>query len=367
MNKTLKFLLLSMLGLLTTVILFSLRVNIMRAQEIVNRQPLVEKVHDFALSPDGEYIALCNIDGLKKISLKSGKQEWLLQSLYYLPKCPIHTIKWSPDMTYIAFVSMASPQHSELKVLNLATKSLRVIDRAHSFHGVTWSPDGKQLAWIKRESKTGQYRLLIGVIGKDKVHLTVLYEDKMIHSIRWTADGQFLIFVRDSRWDPTVGKHFSSALGVIQLDGTNLKNLKWLSPPGRFPVHGYYSIPHSGWAVSPDGTTLAFGFGNSIWLYSLRKSETLPMEIRLVGRALETCWSPDGKGLLYVVSESKEPVAPGSVRAGPPHSLYWIDKEGKKNQFIFWEEKGICNLQWLKGRDIFYIGGGTLYRVTLRM
>jgi len=135
-------------------------VNIMEAQKIVNRQPLVERVHDFALSPDGEYIAFCNIEGLKKISLKSGEQEWLLQPLYHLPKCPIHTIKWSPDMTHIAFVSMALPQHSELKVLNLATKRLRVIDCAHSFCGVTWSPDGKQLAWIKRESKTGQYLLL---------------------------------------------------------------------------------------------------------------------------------------------------------------------------------------------------------------
>lgn len=248
------------------------------------------------------------------------------------------------------------------------TKSLRVIDRAHSFHGVTWSPDGKQLAWIKHEGKAGrQDRLLVGVIGKDKVHLTILYEDKMIHSIRWTADGQFLIFVRDSRWDPTVGKHFSSALGVIQLDGTNLKNLKWLSPPGRFSMHGYYSIPYSGWAVSPDGTTVAFGFGNSIWLYSLRRSETLSKEIHLVGRALEICWSPDGKGLLYVVSEAKAPVAPGSAKIGPPYSLYWVDKEGRKSRFVLREEKGIYNLQWVKERDILYLSGGTLYKVTLRI
>jgi WD40 repeat protein len=148
MNKTLKFLLLSMLVLLAAVASLSLRVNIMGLQKIVNKELLVERVHDFALSPDGEYIAFCNIDGLKKIYLKSRKEEWLLRFFYHLPKCPIHSIKWSPDMTHIAFVSMASPQH-ELKVLNLATKRLRVIDRAHSFCGVTWSPNGKQLAWIK--------------------------------------------------------------------------------------------------------------------------------------------------------------------------------------------------------------------------
>jgi len=362
MNKTLKFLLLSMLVLLAAVASLSLRVNIMGLQKVVNKELLVERVHDFALSPDGEYIAFCNIDGLKKIYLKSRKEEWLLRFFYHLPKCPIHSIKWSPDMTHIAFVSMDSPQH-ELKVLNLATKRLRVIDRAHSFCGVTWSPNGKQLAWIKREGKTGRYRLLVGVIGKDEIHPTILYEDERIHSIGWTGDGQFLIFVRDARWDPIAG-FLSSALGVIQPDGTNLK---WLSPSGRFPMHGYYSIPHFGWAISPDGTTVAFGFGDFIWLHSIRKSKTLPIKIRPVDRALEICWSPDGKGLLYVVSESKAPVAPGDVRTGPPHSLYWVDKEGRKNQFILREEKGICNLQWLKGQDIFYISEGTLCKVTLRI
>jgi dipeptidyl aminopeptidase/acylaminoacyl peptidase len=362
MNKVLKFLLLSTLRLLAMVILLSLKVNIMEAQEIVTKQLIVARVHNFALSPDGEYIAFCNIEGVKKISLRSKKQEWLLQTLYHPQKCPIHSIKWSPGMTHIAFVNEASPQHNELKVLELMTKKLHIIDRAHSFHGVTWSPDRKQLAWIKREGKTGQYRLVVGMIEKNKVCLKVLYEAKSIHSIHWTIDGQFLIFVRDARWDPTEG-NLPAALGVIQPDGVNLR---WLLPSERFPMHEYFSIPHSGWAVSPDGTIVAFGLGDFIWLHPIRKSEKPPVKIRPVGRALEICWSPDGKGLLYVVSEAKASVAPGSAKTCPPHSLYWIDKEGRENRFILREEKGIYNLQWVKERDIFYISGGILYKVTLR-
>lgn len=367
MNKPLKFLLLSIPGLLAVANMFVLLKVKIKAQTIVTRQLLVEEVDEFDLSPDGEYIAFCNTKGLRRLSLKSGKQEWLLHFPSQSPRCLLHSIKWSPDMTRIAFVHVPSRQ---LMILDLVTKELRIIDRAFGLiNGVAWSPDGRQLAWIRQEEgerkAVWQYKLLVGMFERDKVHFKVLYEDKMgIYSPCWAADGQFLVFIGFAKDPKGVGGPVS-VLGVIRSDGTNLK---WLYPLGSFPI--IFKVFSPTYSVSPDGMTVAYWIGGRLWLYFFKKPAVPPVKILSVGiRIEEIRWSPDGKGLLYVVpSQIKEgPMPPGMLPpVSPPYSLYWVDKEGKENRFILREEKAIRNLQWLKGRDIFYISGGALWKVTLR-
>lgn len=114
MNKPLKFLLLSIPGLLAVANVFVLLKVKIKAQTIVTRQLLVEEVDEFDLSPDGEYIAFCNTKGLKRLSLKSGKQEWLLHFPSQSPRCLLHSIKWSSDMTRIAFVHVPSRQFKDV-------------------------------------------------------------------------------------------------------------------------------------------------------------------------------------------------------------------------------------------------------------
>ncbi|MCS7193166.1 MAG: hypothetical protein NZ937_09340 [Armatimonadetes bacterium] len=128
-------------------------------------------------------------------------------------------------------------------------------------------------------------------------------------------------------------------------------------------MHGFFTI--SDYAFSPDGKIVAFGFANFIWLYDLSRPERLLRKIPVVKRPIELCWSPDGKSLLYVISESNEPLEPSSAQTGLPHSLHWVDKEGKEDLITLREEKGIRNLQWLKGQDVFCISRGNLWKVTL--
>ncbi len=359
MGRTLKCLWCSIVGLLTGGVLLMLWVNIMGMPQIVDKQLLLEKVHDFALAPNGKYIAYCDTEGLKIFSLQDKKWTWLLRFRYPQEKCPVRSLKWSPDMAYIAFVRGILPEEQKLTIFHLKTKKVYVIDHAPCFTGVAWSPDSKQLAWTKDEGKTmekfyirEQSLLMVGTLEGDRIHPSILYRDH-IRRVLWSPDGQFLLFVKSF-----------VALGVMKVNETDLK---WIRPSGRFPMHGNFTI--AGYDISPDSTKVAFGFGDYIWFYDLRKPEKLLMKIPSHRRlAIEVKWSPEGEGLFYVISEASQsvaPVAPGEAQTNPPHALHWIDKEGKQDQVILREEKGIYNLQ-LKGKEIFYISGGCLWKVTLR-
>lgn len=345
---------------------------------IANKQLLAEGVHTFSLSPDGKQIILCSNQGLKKLSLKTGHQSLIL------PLTRIGRIfSWSPDKRWFVFWRLRpKPQPHELSLINLQNNRLYSVAKAQGFAGFALSPDGKRLAWIKEEGKvrktpSGYYiyegkvrrSLVIGMLKGTKItHPKVLYyegRDEMppdLEGVQWTPDGQFLVF--RSLILSSGGQ--IPRLGVIRPDGTGLRWIAPKPPPSRkgFPIHEAFTI--YSWAVSPDSKTIAFGFGGDIWLCQVKEIKE-PIKIASKYTAIELCWSPDGKGLLLVSSSPKAlPPAPGCLQRNPPHQLHWVSRDGQKHCLLLEEEKGIYDLQWVKGKDIFYLSGSSLWKVTLK-
>lgn len=362
MSINLKLLWFLLLGLIGMMILQILQVNIMNEpREITNKQLLVEKVYSFTLSPDGEQIIFSNHQGFKILSLKTGNQRLILP-LNHIRH--IRTLNWSSDKKWFAFLQLRlKPRCQELCLFNLQNNQIYYISKAQNFVGFAFSPDGRRLAWIEEKRRGGKVRrsLVVGMLGTGKVsNFKVLYSEEReeispcLEGVQWSPDGRFLVF------------RSANGLGVIKPDGTGLR---WISPKPPlsrkgFPMHEAFTI--YSWTISPDSETIAFGFGGDIWLCQIKEIKE-PIKIASKYTAIELCWSPDGKGLLLVSSSPKAlPPAPGCLQRNPPHQLHWVSRDGQKHCLLLEEEKGIYDLQWVKGKDIFYLSGSSLWKVTLK-
>lgn len=338
---------------------------------ILSKERLAEGVHEFALSPDGEQIVYCGSDGLKRLFLKTGREEVLQPFSSHAARCPVRGIAWSPDMSFVAFVRDNAAGETEITVMHLSTKRTAVIARAKRFWGIAWSPDGEQLAWLKDESDMtptlAHLKQVFSEVSTRKEGRVGKNARGKTHSFnfRWTPDGRYRV----------IGH--AKELYLVRPAGTEQKLVR---PPGPSPRHAAFII--YGWDVSPDSSTLAFGFDNKVWIYSLGNTEHPALTIRVQGIPIGVCWSPNGEGLLYVVPAPAEYVlAPGVAKTGPPHILHWVDRNGKGDRVVLREPNGIYAMQWAKGRDVFYlsrsattpqtrrqwvVGEFELWRLTLR-
>jgi WD40 repeat protein len=322
-----------------------------------NKQLIAEGVQDFSLSPDGEQVIFFTRQGLKKLSLKTGEQSLILPLTAIAPvSC------WSLNNRWFAFkrINLKS-QNEEICLTDLQDNRLYHLVKARRICGFALSPDGSRLAWIEEEGKIHEGKvkssLVIGALKGGKiVNPKVLYFEERhelppeLDDVRWTPDGQFLIFrSRSFSSDGQIPR-----LGIIRPDGTGLLWIVPEPPPSRksFPMHATFSI--YSWAISPDSKSIAFGFGGDIWLCQIG-SKKKPSRIASY-TAIELCWSPNGESLLFVASGAKAPPpAPGSLPSNTPHELHWLSKDGQKHRFLWEEVKGIYRLQWRKGNEIFYL------------
>lgn len=107
-----------------------------------------EAAHDLAWSPDGTWIAFAGSDGIYRVRVPDGKPERLARDEF-----PEH-LAWSPDGSTIAFDhSLQSPPRMAVAVLQVdAGKQVDLTESRVSGFAPTWSPDGKQLAFLANTS-----------------------------------------------------------------------------------------------------------------------------------------------------------------------------------------------------------------------
>jgi Tol biopolymer transport system component len=103
--------------------------------------------------------------------------------------------------------------------------------------GVSWSPDGKRVAY---DSGTGKGESEIAVIGVDGSGRRTLTKEGEPFEPAWSPDGTSIAFFK---WIPKVG----DAIAVINVDGTGLRVI---TTPG--PCNDQFGT----W--SPDGTKILF-------------------------------------------------------------------------------------------------------------
>lgn len=101
---------------------------------------------------------------------------------------------WSPDSQRIAFTSNRIDNNS-LYVMTAEGRGIRDLAKI-SFGVCTWSPDGKEIAFIPRENAVGGTAVFsIDVNGRNMRQLTQLYKDFVIISNpAWAPSGKWIAY-----------------------------------------------------------------------------------------------------------------------------------------------------------------------------
>ncbi|PYX51653.1 MAG: hypothetical protein DMG79_02670 [Acidobacteria bacterium] len=202
----------------------------------------------------------------------------------------------SPDRRYVAYVLHDAEQQS-LWMRHVATKSdVQVLaPDVVDFKGVTFSPDGNYLYYVRSDKTTQNYSYLyqMPVLGGNPRQLI----RDIDAAVGFSPDGTQIVFIRGMPDPAEVEVHIASA------DGSGEHVL------ARLPA---YAVFLSGPNWSPDGkviavATLQTGKEQKFVLNIIRVADanvtTLYSDAAILGRPV---WLPDGNSLLIAVGMPKE-------------------------------------------------------------
>ena len=177
-----------------------------------------------------------------------------------------------------------------------------------------WSPDGKQIAFLRLADGRAQY-IAVPVDGGTERTVAEFANEREeaqpLPAVAWTVGGQFLVVVDTS--------HAPPALAMVPLEGGPAVRLT--DPPRE-------SEGDSTPAVSPDGTTLAFfratgGEAGDIYLCGLRGNAACGPARRLT---FDDCpirgiaWTANGQDVTYAAERRQRlrALAPAGLWRQPP-------------------------------------------------
>jgi len=201
----------------------------------------------------------------------------------------------SPDGRYVVYV-LRDAEKQSLQVQNVATRSdVQVLaSDVVEFAGLTFSPDGNHIYFVRSDKSTAQYRYLyeMPVLGGSP-HQLIRDLDAPID---FSPDGKQFVFQRG------IPERNVVEVRIAQADGTGERLLATL--PGN-------TVFQYGPTWSPDGKTIAIptlGVGEAVsWgLNVINVADGSVRRLvssggRYVGRAV---WTPDGDALVATLGET---------------------------------------------------------------
>jgi Tol biopolymer transport system component len=188
-----------------------------------------------------------------------------------------------------------------VKALGFGTEPLRLTNHPGNDWCPVWSPDGRQLAFVREfdegaaiytvPSQGGQERRLIDLVGP----VWLSGRDYFVPTLSWSPDGQWLAFAeRPSVEKPT---------RIVRLSLETLEKQPLTSPPDGTLGDFYPSF-------SPEGTQLAFGrlasavFGDlDLWVQPVGGQKARQLTFASYDRFGRPAWTPDGSHLLITVDD----------------------------------------------------------------
>ena len=105
-------------------------------------------INTFSVAPDGKRVALGARGDIWTVPAKTG----ITRNLTNTPGVHDRDVAWSPDGTYIAFISDRTGEDEiYIQKQDGSTESLQITKNADTYkYAVTWSPDSKKLLWADK-------------------------------------------------------------------------------------------------------------------------------------------------------------------------------------------------------------------------
>jgi Tol biopolymer transport system component len=204
----------------------------------------------------------------------------------------------SPDGERVAY-EWAGPNddnwHIYVKAVGPGTKPLRITEDPADDFCPTWSPDGRQIAFLRVSADNtaaiytvpslgGQEHKLVDVVGPVQIPF-------FVPMLSWAPDGEWLAFAEKASED--------APARIVRLSLATLEKRPLTSPP---PDSAGDREPQ----VSPDGRLLAFvrsgtRFGGSqdVWVQPVRGGEARRLTSGQYEAVWALNWTPDGTEIVF--------------------------------------------------------------------
>ena len=247
-------------------------------------------------------IAVTNIDGTNQHRLTHNRR---------IDNFPV----WSPDGDNIAFVAKkydgSSVYFEDLQLYTMAADGSDIQLVASHPNGValsppTWSPDGRQLAFIANDGEHLPFTKILYTVSVDGTDLTRIGETTTLGS--WTADSQEVTYAAMEDQE--------AVIYAAKPDGTDRRELWRSGLDDEGEVEEGTPVIQVSW--SPDGSELMFIYD---WLYVIEEGAEEPrsvVEMHLYWTPL-AAWSPDGSKIAIYYPEG---------------SLFTLTRDGADQHFI---------------------------------
>lgn len=252
-------------------------------------------------------------------------------------------------------IALATPGRRRLRVV--AGDSRRKGARPMEFGRVSWSPDGRRLAFgadLTRDSGFASDIYTVRADGSDQQRLT---RSRDSSDPVWSPDGRTIVFARQGRLPQRDNEPFTSTLWTMHRDGSHRRRLT--QPAG--PIA---EVPGP---FSPDGSRLLLSravFSNSgkidatasgVFVRDLETSR----ERRLIADGGDAAFSPDGRRVAFVTTRDRNGELNYGDSTNPASELYVMQADGThQRRLTHTKDLNEANPSWLPtGKRLAYQRG----------